>query len=80
MIYEIGKINQNLVVVLQCGSAIKMDWSHIPKSILLTHLSGARGGHATVNLLLGKKNPSGKNATTFPTRFNITGRTPRVFR
>ena len=65
LIYEIGKINKNLVVVLQCGSAIKMDWSHIPKSILLTHLSGARGGHATVNLLLGKKNPSGKLNETY---------------
>lgn len=42
-----------------------MDWSHIPKSILLTHLSGARGGHATVNLLLGKKNPSGKLNETY---------------
>lgn len=65
LIYEIGKINKNLVVVLQSGSVVKMDWSDVPKAILLTHLSGARGGNATVNILLGKKNPSGKLNETY---------------
>ena len=37
----------------------------VPKAILLTHLSGARGGNATVNILLGKKNPSGKLNETY---------------
>ena len=65
LIYEIAKVNKNLVVILQGGSVIKMDWSDIPKAILLTHLSGARGGNATVNLLLGKKNPSGRLNETY---------------
>ena len=65
LVYEISKINKNLVVILQSGSVIEMPWSHIPKAILLTHLSGCRGGHATVNLLLGKKNPSGKLSETY---------------
>lgn len=65
LVYEISKINKNLVVILQGGSAMEMPWSHIPKAILLTHLSGCRGGNATVNLLLGKKNPSGKLSETY---------------
>ncbi|WP_455539016.1 beta-glucosidase [Terrisporobacter sp.] len=65
LIYEIGKINKNLVVILQAGSIVKMDWNSIPKAILLTHLNGARGGSATVNLLLGNKNPSGKLNETY---------------
>ena len=65
LVYEISKINKNLVVILQGGSVMVMPWSNIPKAILLTHLSGCRGGNATVNLLLGKKNPSGKLSETY---------------
>lgn len=65
LVYEISKINKNLVVILQGGAVIEMPWSNIPKAILLTHLSGCRGGNATVNLLLGKKNPSGKLSETY---------------
>lgn len=65
LVYEVSKVNKNLVVILQGGSVMEMPWSHIPKAILLTHLSGCRGGNATVNLLLGKKNPSGKLNETY---------------
>lgn len=70
LVYEISKINKNLVVILQCGSVVEMPWSHIPKAILLTHLSGCRGGNATVNLLLGKENPSGKLSETYANTFD----------
>ena len=66
LVEEISKINENLVVILQCGSPVEMTWSGLPKAILLTHLNGCRGGNATVNLLLGEKNPCGKLAETFP--------------
>lgn len=65
LVYEISKINKNLVVILQGGSVMEMPWSNIPKAILLMHLSGCRGGNAIVNLLLGKKNPSGKLSETY---------------
>lgn len=65
LIYKIEKVNKNLVVILQGGSVMDMSWNHIPKAILLTHLSGAKGGNATVNLLLGKKNPCGKLSETY---------------
>ena len=66
LVNEIGKINKNLVVIIQCGAPIEMPWSDIPKAILLTYMNGCRGGNATVNLLLGKNNPSGKLSETFP--------------
>lgn len=69
LVYEISKVNKNLVVILQGGSVVEMPWSHIPKAILLTHLSGCRGGNATVNLLLGKENPSGKLSETYANTF-----------
>lgn len=65
LVYEISKVNKNLVVILQGGSVVEMPWSNIPKAILLTHLNGCRGGNATVNLLLGKKNPSGRLSETY---------------
>ena len=65
LVYEISKVNKNIVVILQGGSVMEMPWSNIPKAILLTHLSGCRGGNATVNLLLGNKNPSGKLSETY---------------
>ena len=65
LIYEISKINKNIVVVIQAGSVVEMPWSNIPKSILLAHLNGCRSGAATVNLLLGKKNPCGKLSETY---------------
>ena len=66
LVNEIGKVNKNLVVIIQCGAPIEMPWSDIPKGILLTYMNGCRGGNATVNLLLGKKNPCGKLSETFP--------------
>lgn len=70
LVKEISKINENLVVILQCGSPVEMLWSDLPKAILLTYLNGCRGGNATVNLLLGEKNPCGKLAETFPINHN----------
>lgn len=69
LVYEISKVNKNLVVILQGGSVMEMPWNHLPKAILLTHLSGGRGGNATVNLLLGNKNPSGKLSETYANTF-----------
>lgn len=69
LVYEISRVNKNLVVILQGGSVVEMPWSHIPKGILLTHLSGCRGGNATVNLLLGNQNPSGKLSETYANTF-----------
>lgn len=65
LIEEINKVNKNIVVILQGGIPIATPWSYLCKGILLTKLGGSRSGHATVNLLLGFKNPCGKLSQTF---------------
>lgn len=66
LIEAIGKVNKNLVVIIQVGSPIEMPWSDYCKGIILAHLGGSRGGHGIVNLLLGYRNPCGKLSETYP--------------
>lgn len=61
--------NRNTVVVLQCGSPVLLPWREQANAILLSYLSGCQGGKATLRLLTGKANPSGKLAETWPERY-----------
>ncbi len=72
LIEAVAEANPNVVVVLQCGSAVTMPWLSKVKAVLLTYLGGCQGGKAAVNLLLGKANPSGKLAETFPLQLSDT--------
>ena len=72
LIEAVAAVNNNVVVVLQCGSAVEMPWKDKVKAILLTYLGGCQGGKAAVNLLLGIANPSGKLAETFPLKLSDT--------
>lgn len=67
LVDEITKVNENVIVVLSCGSPIKMDmWECKVKAILNLYLGGQAGGEAAYDLIYGKVNPSGKLAETFP--------------
>lgn len=66
LIQAVAKANPNTIVVLQLGAAVVMPWRNQVKGILLMYLAGQAGGGATADLLLGKVNPSGKLAETFP--------------
>lgn len=67
LIEELSKVNENIAVVLSCGSPVKMDaWECKAKAILNLYLGGQAGGEAAYNLIYGKVNPSGKLAETFP--------------
>jgi beta-glucosidase len=66
LILRVSKANPNVVVVLQAGAPVDLGWEDHVRAILLSCLSGCQGGRGTVNLLLGKVNPSGKLAETFP--------------
>jgi beta-glucosidase len=68
LIEEIVKVQPNTVVVLHNGSPILMPWADKVKAILEVYLGGQAVGEATVNLLYGHANPSGKLAETFPLR------------
>lgn len=72
LVERVCAANPNTVVVLQGGSPVELPWRAKPRAILLSYLSGCRGGQATADLLLGAANPSGKLAETWPIRLADT--------
>lgn len=68
LIERICQEQPNTVVVLHNGSPIQMPWLSEVKGVLEMYLAGQTSGAAAVDLLFGKKTPSGKLAETFPLR------------
>lgn len=66
LIDAVCKVNENIIVVLLCGSPVLMPWRDKVKGIVLAYLGGEAAGSACVDVLTGKVNPSGKLAETFP--------------
>ncbi len=72
LIEEIYKVNKNIVVVLSNGAPIVMPWKDKVKAIITGYLGGEAGARAMINCILGKVNPSGKLAETYPVRIEDT--------
>ena len=72
LIKEISKYNSNIVVALSNGSPITMPWKDDVKAIITGYLGGEAGAKAMVNCLIGKVNPSGKLAETYPLKIEDT--------
>lgn len=68
LISEIIAVQPNTVVVLHNGSPVEMPWVNDVKGILELYLGGQNVGQATVDVLFGDVNPSGKLAETFPVK------------
>ncbi|MDF2587766.1 MAG: glycosyl hydrolase [Anaerocolumna sp.] len=68
LVQEILKVQPNTVIVMYNGSPVVLPWANDVKAIIEMYLSGQAVGEATVDLLYGKVNPSGKLAETFPLR------------
>lgn len=66
LIERIASQNPNVIVVLQCGSPVRLPWFEKVKGVLLMGLGGQMVGSAALDLLLGRANPSGKLAETWP--------------
>ncbi len=66
LIEAVCRVNPNTAVILQTGSPVEMPWADLPRSILLLYLGGEAAGSAAAALLLGRANPCGKLAETFP--------------
>ncbi len=72
LIEDICKVNQNVVIVLSNGSPTFMPWKNQVKAIITGYLGGEAGAKAMINCLLGKVNPSGKLAETYPKKLEDT--------
>lgn len=68
LISKVVAANPNTVVVTQSGSSIALPWADSVPAILHTWYLGNATGDAIADVLLGKKNPSGKLSLTFPKR------------
>ncbi len=60
---------KKLVLVLSCGSSIETGWARSSDAIVYACLTGQAGAGAVADVLVGKVNPSGKLAETFPVKY-----------
>ena len=72
LLQELGQANANLVGVISAGSAIEMPWHHYFKALLHCYLNGQAGAGATLDILTGSINPSGRLSETIPRRHEDT--------
>ena len=72
LIDAVSQVNDQVIVVLQNGSAIRTPWIDKVAATLETYLAGEAVGEATWDVLSGNVNPSGKLAETFPLRLEDT--------
>lgn len=70
LIQAVAEVQPNTVVVLHNGSPVEMPWVNDVKGILETYLGGEGVGAATVDVLFGRANPSGKLPETFPLKLS----------
>ena len=63
---SIYSVNQNIIVVLSCGSPVELPFKVKTKAILLSYLPGEKGGEAIRKVLLGEVSPSGRLAESWP--------------
>ncbi len=67
LILEVAKVNANVVVVLQGGSAVTMKrWVGSARAVLEAWYPGAECGNAIARTLFGQYNPAGRLPITFP--------------
>lgn len=69
LLQSIYEVNPNIIVVLAGGAPVTMDWEPETAAILNMYLGGQAAGAATVSLLYGRINPSGKLAETYPMQY-----------
>ncbi|WP_100406490.1 beta-glucosidase family protein [Bacillus solitudinis] len=66
------EVNQNIVAILSCGSAVEMPWIDKVKGLLHGYLGGQAGARAILRVLSGDVNPSGKLSETYLLRYEDT--------
>lgn len=69
LLHELYLVKQNIVIILSGGAPVEMPWSDQAKAVLHGYLGGQGGGSAVADLLVGRANPSGKLAESYPLRY-----------
>ncbi|RJF42443.1 beta-glucosidase [Actinomyces sp. 2119] len=69
MLAEVARANPRTVVVVSAGSAVETQWEVHARAVVHTYLSGQAGASATLRVLTGAVNPSGRLAETYPVRY-----------
>lgn len=72
LIAEVCRVQPDTVVVLSNGAPVTMPWVQEVPAILEMYLAGDGASEATLDLLFGRVNPSGKLAESFPLRLEDT--------
>lgn len=72
LIDAVAKVQPNTVVVLHGGAAMELPWLDKVSAVLCMYLGGQQVGQASVSLLYGEENPSGKLAETWPCKLEDT--------
>ena len=72
LIDAVARANTEIVVVLSAGSAIEMPWIDRVKAVVHGYLGGQAGASAMLDVLTGKRNPSGKLNETYPICYEDT--------
>ena len=70
LIEAVAAANPNTVVVLHNGSPVEMPWIDSVKAVLEAYLGGQAVGLATVRVLFGEVNPSGRLPESFPKKLS----------
>lgn len=70
LIEAVAEANPNTVVVLHNGSPVEMPWISKVKGVLEAYLGGQAVGLATVRVLYGDVNPSGRLPESFPVKLS----------
>ena len=69
LVAAVLKANPNTVVVLQTGGPVEMPWLGQARAVLQGWYPGQEAGNAMADVLLGKAEPTGRLAQTFPRRW-----------
>ncbi|MCY9787718.1 glycoside hydrolase family 3 C-terminal domain-containing protein [Nocardiopsis sp. EMB25] len=66
LVARVAEVNDRTVVVVNAGSPVEMPWREDVRAILLTWFGGQELGGALADVLLGRRDPSGRLPTTWP--------------
>ncbi len=69
LIKKVCAVNSNVIIILHTGSPVEMPFIDDVKGVLCCYLGGQAGAGAVLDILYGKKNPSGKLPETFPLKY-----------